>query len=112
MEQTINKQVVFNYPVTAGATTFVIGDYQKYTYVSLQVVWSTFNTADGTAKMQQKNDINVSTWDDIPTLTVAMTTAGGSETREHINFGGKFLGLNFNPGTNTTGTINVYLIAK
>jgi hypothetical protein len=112
MSEIINKQVVKDYDVTNGTYTFNFGDFQKYNYISLQVVWDTFNKTDATAKMQQKNDINTVAWDDIPTLNIAMTVTSGSETREHINFAGRNIGLYFNPGTLSTGKINVYLIAK
>jgi len=89
------------------------GDFSKYDYISIQHVWTgVTGTLDATIDLQQKNAAAATVYDTVTDLQVLVDSASGSETAEHVAFGGAYINVLITENNITGGTLNSYLVAK
>ena len=109
-------QIITNKDLSTVAGTYSVqaeGDYSKYDYISIQHVWeSVTGTTDATIDFQQKNDSVITAYDTVVDLQVEIDSADGSNTQEHIAFGGAYVNVLITINGVTGGTLNSYLVAK
>ena len=91
---------------------FSLGDCSKVDAVNIDVQWSDVNTTDGLLSVVQKADnSDESDWNIVPSLTVPLNAASGSQSMTYNEPVG-LVGLQLVKNTATAGTINVVITFK
>lgn len=90
------------------ATTSVDVLHQKLS--SCHVVWTGADAVDGTFDLQWSNDgLN---WEDEDAAAIAIGAADGTKLWKNLACGQRFMRVNVAHGSNTVGTLSVFLVAK
>ena len=83
---------------------------ETHALLSAHVIWSGFDAADGTVKLQWSNDrIN---WKDIPGAVLTLVAAADNDIIIHTFIGTRYARAVYTNNSVTTGTLDILLHAK
>jgi hypothetical protein len=112
-EDSIDK-LVYTHNFTNGEGTFLLGHFKGWDAVTISLEWASLSATDAVCTFVQKSD-ETSTWIEggsSGSLTLTLSTAGGSVELQDNNFCSNMVGLKIVKNSVGTGTIKVTVIAK
>jgi hypothetical protein len=113
----LRKQILFDYDLFDGSTSIELKKYHKFKFLSFKCTWNglTFDEGgsyNGVIQFTQNNNVDDTTYDEIPQLKVNLDSASGSDTIELNVFAGMNVKLTIDVGVLTGGLLGIDLVAK
>ena len=98
--------------VTSTITDYALSITTESAIVSIEIYWSGFDKLDSTITVIQKHGEYTSTWIELSEMTHTLNSASGSREFVLSSFTSTNLGLRYNKGTNSSGTLSCHVLFK
>ena len=95
--------------VNLGATA---NQFQGYDWVSVQVWWDSLDVFDGVISLNERKDVTVPIWAEVPGQQIGLSSASGSHIFQDVDLFADECSLFINKGTATVGNIYYRVTAR